>query len=502
LAFHYRKTFKKDIIIDLIGYRKYGHNEGDEPLFTNPALYNAIHNCKDVVETYQDKVADFKITEVSQNYLKLLDAEYEKAKKLVSGEEKLKITPLTDKQSQHVHLEQELYQLKGEGDLGLIEIATQDIPSKTAIDTGFDQEKLSFLLERISSSPDGFNLNSKIARQFESRLKHKEIDWGTAENLALGTLLLEGISLRFTGEDVERGTFSHRHAVLTDQVTNAKYLPLNHLEEGQKAKIFISNSFLSEFAVLGYEYGYSLEKLEGLTFWEAQFGDFANGAQIIIDQYIAAAESKWELLSNLILLLPHGYEGQGPEHSSARLERFLQLAAQNNIQICNCTTPANFFHLIRRQGHQTLKKPLIIMTPKSLLRHKLALSKLNDLGMGTRFQPLIAENLEGAQTIVFCSGKVYYDLLERPKEKRALVRLEQLYPTPIASIKTILDGNQSAEIIWCQEEPENMGAYSFIKPVIEGVAAGRKLVYAGRRRAASPAVGFTKLHQSEIESYV
>jgi 2-oxoglutarate dehydrogenase E1 component len=496
LALAYRQEFKKDIVIDLIGYRKYGHNEGDEPLFTNPGLYNTIHQFKDVVERY--KVENFNLELKSKEYLKLLDEQYELAKKLLSGEEKLHQPEVTPLYQDHIKIEQDLYKFKGEGDLGL----TVDIPSKVTLETGFNLDKLSWLLEKISTVPGGFNLNNKIARLFEARLKNKELDWGTAENLALGSLLIEGINLRFTGEDVERGTFSHRHALLTDQKTDEKYCPLNNLEQEQKAKIYISNSFLSEFAVLGYEYGYSLERLEGLTFWEAQFGDFANGAQIIIDQFLVAAESKWELLSNLVLLLPHGYEGQGPEHSSAKLERFLQLAAQNNIQICNCTTPANFFHLLRRQAHQKMKKPLIVMTPKSLLRHKLAISKLEDLAEGRKFQPIIAEALEGAEKLVFSSGKVYYDLLEKPQEKRALIRVEQLYPTPIDTIKTILNSNPSAEIIWCQEEPENMGAYSFIKPVLEGLAGGRKLVYAGRRRAASPAVGFTKLHQSEIESYV
>jgi 2-oxoglutarate dehydrogenase E1 component len=326
----------------------------------------------------------------------------------------------------------------------------------------------------------------------------QNIDWGTGEALAFATLISDGYNIRFTGEDVERGTFSHRHAVLTDQSNGNKYIPINNI--GGSGKFYIANSLLSEFAVLGYEYGYAISNSKTLTIWEAQFGDFANGAQIIIDQYIAAAESKWGVLNNLVLLLPHGYEGQGPEHSSARLERFLQLSAQNNLQVCNCTTPASIFHLLRRQVMQDVQKPLVVMTPKSLLRHKLAVSTLDNMDVGREFQPVIEDDLvKDPSTIIFCSGKVYYDLLEYREEigrtDTAIVRIEQLYPFPISKVAGLITSN--CEIVWCQEEPENMGAFGFVRPIFEGIS-GKKIKYAGRKAAASPAVGFTDIHKAQL----
>lgn len=513
LGFNYRQKFQKDIVIDLVCYRKYGHNEGDEPMFTQPSVYSQINSeeFKDVVELYHEKLVSMNLAndfdENSKKYLAFLDKEFEIGKKIFSGEVPYESHEENDSFKKHVAYEKKYYSLYDHnGDIGAATLGSTDIAEIQTAATGVEGIKLRELGLKLGSIPSNFNLNSKIARQFEARRKMmetgKNLDWGTGEALAFATLLSDGYNIRFTGEDVERGTFSHRHAVLTDQANSNKYLPLNNLDA--PGKIYISNSFLSEFGVLGYEYGYAISNPKTLTIWEAQFGDFANGAQIIIDQYIASAESKWGLLNNLVLLLPHGYEGQGPEHSSARLERFLQLCAQNNLQVCNCTTPASIFHLLRRQVMQEVQKPLIVMTPKSLLRHKLAISTLDSMDIGTSFQTVIPDNtIQNPNRIIFCSGKIYYDLLEY-REKigvsdSTIVRIEQLYPFPMSQVIEIVSKNSHAEIVWCQEEPENMGAFNFVKPILEQIS-GKSIKYAGRKRAASPAVGFASLHKSELES--
>ncbi len=511
LAFAYRSKFKKDIVIDLVCYRKYGHNEGDEPMFTQPSIYSQINSkeFKDVVELYHEKLKGLSLAknfdENSAKYLAFMDKEFEIGKKIFSGELSYQLHDESDDFKKHVTCEKKYYSLYiGNKDIGIAILGDSDIAEMQTAVTGVDAAKLRELGLKLSSVPSDFNLNGKIARQFEARRKMMEsgehIDWGTSEALAFATLLSDGYNIRFTGEDVERGTFSHRHAVLIDQYNSNRYLPLNNI--GAPGKIYISNSLLSEFGVLGYEYGYAISNPKTLTIWEAQFGDFANSAQIIIDQYIAAAESKWGILNNLVLLLPHGYEGQGPEHSSARLERFLQLCAQNNLQVCNCTTPASIFHLLRRQLMQNVQKPLVVMTPKSLLRHKSAVSTLNSMDVGTRFQPIIQDNsVQKPNSIIFCSGKIYYDLFEYREKicafNTTIVRIEQLYPFPISQIVQLI--SPQAEVVWCQEEPENMGIFNFVRPILEQIS-GKSIKYAGRKSAASPAVGFVSLHKSELEN--
>jgi 2-oxoglutarate dehydrogenase E1 component len=333
------------------------------------------------------------------------------------------------------------------------------------------------------------------------------LDWSAGEALAIATLLLDGYNVRMSGQDVKRGTFSHRHAVLVDQKNEVEYCPLNNL--GANAKLEIHNSNLSELAVMGFEYGYSITCPRTLVLWEGQFGDFANGAQMIIDQYIAAAEAKWLRMSGLVLLLPHGYEGQGPEHSSARLERFLQLCAEDNMQVVNCTTPASFFHVLRRQMHRQFRKPLVVMTPKSLLRHKLAVSTLADMASGTEFTPLIMETKainNKVRKVVLCSGKIYYDLLERRAALEvldiALLRLEQLYPFPRDDLIAQLQKYPRATVVWCQEEQRNMGAYNFLRPLIEELLNGKELQYVGRAESASPAAGYMKMHLDQQQEII
>ena len=513
LAFDYRQQFKKDVVIDLVCYRKYGHNEGDEPMFTQPSIYSQIYSkgFKDSVELYHSKLSDVGIGkdfhDNGKKYIDFLNSEFELAKQIFDRQIPYELHNETDDFRKHVTSEQSYYTFHNcNKDIGMTLLGNSDIATMQSAITGVDRSILKNVGLKLSSVPYDFHLNGKITRQFEAKRKMMEsgaeVDWGTGEALALATLLMDGYNIRFTGEDVERGTFSHRHAVLTDQDTETKYIPLNNLDT--KAKISISNSLLSEFGALGYEYGYAIENSKTLTVWEAQFGDFVNGAQIIIDQYIAAAESKWGILNNLVLLLPHGYEGQGPEHSSARLERFLQLCAENNIQVCNCTTPASIFHLLRRQMIQDVQKPLIVMTPKSLLRHKLAVSTLDSMDIGSYFQPLIHDDSVHKPTkTIFCSGKIYYDLFEYRQtiaaNDIALVRIEQLYPFPISQVQEIISKNIQSEIVWCQEEPQNMGAFSFIKPIFQTLS-DKELQYAGRKTSASPAVGFANLHKNELEN--
>ncbi|MGC2093275.1 MAG: 2-oxoglutarate dehydrogenase E1 component, partial [Methylocella sp.] len=393
--------------------------------------------------------------------------------------------------------------------------------------TGVDRARLAEIGLRITSVPEGFNVHRTIRRLLNNRRKMVEtgegIDWAMGEALAFATLVDEGYPVRLSGQDTERGTFSQRHAALIDQETEARYVPLNNIRDEQ-AHFEVINSMLSEEAVLGFEYGYSLSEPNALTVWEAQFGDFANGAQILFDQFISSGERKWLRMSGLVCLLPHGYEGQGPEHSSARLERFLQLCAEDNMQVANCTTPANYFHILRRQLKRDIRKPLILMTPKSLLRHKRAVSTLDEFAIGASFHRLLPDDGEQApggtialvedtrmRRVVLCSGKVYYDLLEE-REKRAiddvyLLRVEQLYPFPLKALVAALSRFKGADIFWCQEEPKNMGAWNFVDPYLEwvlGQAGGKtkRPRYAGRPAAASTATGLMSKHLAQFKAFI
>ncbi|NBO20051.1 MAG: 2-oxoglutarate dehydrogenase E1 component, partial [Proteobacteria bacterium] len=367
----------------------------------------------------------------------------------------------------------------------------------------------------LARMPDGFNINPKIAKQLEAKRVMMDsgegIDWATAEALAFGSLVVEGTNVRLSGQDCGRGTFSHRHSVLYDQNSEQRYVPLNGIRQKQAAYEVI-DSPLSECAVMGFDYGYSLAEPNALVMWEGQFGDFANGAQVIIDQFIASSESKWLRMSGLTLLLPHGYEGQGPEHSSARLERYLQLCAEDNMQVANCSTPANYFHILRRQVKRSVRKPLVIMTPKSLLRHKMCVSKLAEFGPGTSFQRVIGEmdmrlaEDKKIRRVVLCSGKVYYDLLAAREEKKitdvAIIRLEQFYPFPAKPLAKELARYPKAEVVWCQEEPQNMGAWHFLDRRLEAVLVevdgkAKRPAYIGRPESASPAAGSLKKHNKE-----
>ncbi|MCX7900387.1 MAG: 2-oxoglutarate dehydrogenase E1 component, partial [Methylocystis sp.] len=384
--------------------------------------------------------------------------------------------------------------------------------------TGVAIETLREIGAKITAAPPEFHLHRTIQRFLDTRKTAIEqggpIDWATAEALAFCSLMMEGHVVRLSGQDSERGTFSQRHSVLVDQENEARYLPFNNI--GAKAKFEVVNSMLSEEAVLGFEYGYSLAEPNALVLWEAQFGDFANGAQVLFDQFISSAERKWLRMSGLVCLLPHGYEGQGPEHSSARLERYLQLCAEDNLQVANCTTPANYFHILRRQLHRNIRKPLILMTPKSLLPHKRCVSRLNEMGMASGFQRLLLDDAETAPTetfalaadesirrVILCSGKVYYDLLEEREKRGAhdiyLLRVEQLYPVPLKGLVTALARFKNADVVWCQEEPKNMGAWTFIEPYLEwalGQAGGKskRARYVGRAASASTAAGTMAKH--------
>ncbi len=493
LALDYRQKFGKDVVIDLVCYRKHGHNEGDEPVFTQPYLYKEIQGHPSVREHYTHQLVErgeFTKKEVQQifdEFDELLEAAFKDARKAGS-----------------------IGQLPGEylkrKDSG------QKEWSRHMPDTTFDLDKLKEIGRGLNTLPQDFDANPKLLRILAKRSEivdknEKKIDWGFAEALAFGSLLTEKHPVRLTGQDCERGTFSHRHSVLHGTEKDQVFVPLNNLQEGQ-ATFKVFNSLLSEFAVLGFEFGYSSLRPEALVLWEAQFGDFSNGAQIIIDQYIAASESKWRQTSGVVLLLPHGYEGQGPEHSSARLERFLQLCADNNIQVANCTTPAQYYHLLRRQALRIGKKPLVVMTPKSLLRHTKVVTSIEELAGGSFQEVLDDTTINGASTVkrlVFCSGKVYYDLLEmRDKEERgdvAIVRLEQFYPFPDESLRSVIEKYDNAEsVVWCQEEPKNMGGWSFVRSRFDDLLGGsRRLEFAGRAASASPATGSTQIHNAEQE---
>lgn len=499
IAMEFRQKFKSDVVVDMFGYRRAGHNEGDEPAFTQPLMYEKIATHQSVTGLYRKQLKsegvldDDEADRIVADFRTVLDEEFEAAK----GYRVNKADWLEGRWS----------------NIGLA--GAGDRKGETAV--GLD------LLREIGNSltrtPRNFSAHRKIERQLKAKKTMFEtgegIDWGTGEALAFGTLLCEATPVRLSGEDCGRGTFSHRHAVLTDQQNEEPYIPLNNIKYGQ-APIEIVDSPLSEFGVLGFEYGYSQAEPHALVLWEAQFGDFANGAQIIIDQFIASGETKWLRMCGLVLLLPHGFEGQGPEHSSARLERFLQLCAEDNIQVVNCTTPASYFHVLRRQVRRGFRKPLVVMTPKSLLRHKRAVSSLDDFGPGSFFHrvlgdaepPSLDEKAPDKEIrrVVLCSGKVYYDLYEeratRGNKDITFLRLEQLYPFPGEELIDELSRFKGAEIVWAQEEPYNMGAWSFINERLEEVMAriGTKQtrpIYVGRPEAASPATGSLKRHREE-----
>jgi 2-oxoglutarate dehydrogenase E1 component len=494
LALDFREKFQRDVVIDMYCYRKHGHNEADEPAFTQPTLYRKIAAHPQVSAIYTEKlIAEGSLTPAEGDAIK---AEYIAA--LEANLEKAKIRE-AEKAAQRAQADP-FAVFKGST------AVFQPRYNHAPVPTGVAPELIAKIVKGLTHVPTNFKLNPKIKRFLDARTQVHEqggpVDWSFGEALAFGTLLTEGSPVRLSGQDSERGTFSQRHSVLYDVDTREAYIPLNNLDEKQ-SRFCVYNSLLSEAAVLGFDYGYSLDYPQMLCLWEAQFGDFANGAQVVIDQFIASGESKWQRTSGIVLLLPHGYEGQGPEHSSARLERFLQLCAENNMQVVNLTTPANLFHGLRRQMKRDFRKPLIVMSPKSLLRHPAAVSRLDEFTTGA-FQEIIADPLlpKNPARIILCSGKVYYDLADYRARKSitdaALVRVEQLYPMHRNRLAELSDiYGHGARLVWCQEEPQNMGAWSFIAPQLEEIF-GRKPTFAGRGAAASPAVGALALHKMEL----
>ena len=502
IAIEFRQKFSKDVVIDMICYRRFGHNEGDEPSFTQPLMYKKIRSHPSTLKIYGEKLIKEKTISKSDfenqiiSFRSLLDEQFKTAKDI-----KPKLDWFEGTWSRY-------QPKKGKDRRGA---------------TGDDIDKIIKISEKINKVSEKINIHKTIQKILTNRhkciLDKKNIDWASAESLAFATLLDEGYPVRLVGQDSGRGTFSQRHSVLRNQEDNTRFIPLNNISKKQK-NFEVVDSLLSELAVLGFEYGYSLVEPETLTMWEAQFGDFANGAQVIIDQFISSGERKWSRASGLVLLLPHGYEGQGPEHSSARLERFLQLCGQENLQVMNCTTPANYFHALRRQIHRDFRKPLVIMTPKSLLRHKICVSNLDDFSKKNSFHRILEDHafekkngfleLEKSKNInkvIMCSGKIYFDLLEaREKYKRrdvVLLRIEQLYPFPAKSlVKSIKPYAKNAEFIWCQEEPKNMGAWSHVRDYIQWTldfikANNKNVSYIGRAPAASPATGYAKRHVAQ-----
>ena len=497
MAAEFRMRFACDVVLDIVCYRRHGHNETDEPAFTQPVMYRAIDQLKTTRTLYAERLAAEGVVPAAESkamwddFAKTLEDANAAAKSYKPN----KAEWLEGHWAGfHAEREEQLDQAEG----------PTHVPEPVL-------KQIGMALSRV---PAGFDLNSKIVRQLDAKQamfdSGQGIDWSTAEALAFGSLLLEGSRIRLSGEDCQRGTFSQRHAFLIDQTSQYEYVPLNNIRLDQ-AKIEIYNSLLSEAGVLGFEYGYSLADPRTLVLWEGQFGDFANGAQVIIDQFIASGETKWLRMSGLVMLLPHGYEGQGPEHSSARIERYLQLCAERNMWVCNLTTPANYFHALRRQLHRNFRKPLIQFTPKSLLRHKLAVSPLSDMAEGSRFQFVIPEidelvPPEQVRRVIMCTGKVYYDLLQerRSKDLRdvAIIRLEQMYPFPENTLQRILKPYVNAGIVWCQEEPENMGAWTFVDRRIEAVMGrletrASRPTYVGREAAASPATGLARTHMAQ-----
>ena len=502
IATEYRQKFNRDVVIDMVCYRRFGHNEGDEPSFTQPIMYKKIKSHPTTLSIYGKKLSREGLTSENDllkektNFKKFLEEEFQASKNYKS----------------------ELKWFDGAWSR-----FKPGLGKDKKGESGVDKKKLVEIGKKISSLPVDFNIHKTLKKIFELRLKAikegKSIDWSTAESLAFGTLLTEGFSVRLSGQDSGRGTFSQRHAVLRNQDNHQRYIPLNNISISQK-NFEIIDTLLSELAVLGFEFGYSLSEPETLVLWEAQFGDFANGAQIIIDQFISSGESKWGRASGLVLLLPHGYEGQGPEHSSARLERFLQLCAGENIQVVNCTTPSNYFHVLRRQMHREFRKPLVIMTPKSLLRHKKCISNISEFSKKSTFHRVLEDDAYSninnllelkkrdnkIKKVVMCSGKIYYDLIEaREKFKNdavTFIRIEQLYPFPVKTLANILKRYTKAKFIWCQEEPQNMGAWNTVRNYIDRtlgiVNFGDKYVkYVGRKASSSTATGNFNKHLAQ-----
>jgi 2-oxoglutarate dehydrogenase E1 component len=507
IAIEFRQKFHKPVVIDMFCYRRHGHNEGDEPMFTQPVMYKRIAAHPPTLEIYAKRlIAEGVMTEgevekAKADWRARLDAELEAG----SGYKPNKADWLDGKWA------------------GFKSADAEEDPRRGV--TGVDVAVLRDIGRKITKVPDGFRVHRTVQRFLENREKAIDsgngIDWATGEALAFCTLLQEGHHVRLSGQDSERGTFSQRHSVLIDQEDESRYTPFNHLGSDQ-GHYEVINSLLSEEAVLGFEYGYSLAEPNALTMWEAQFGDFANGAQVVFDQFISSGERKWLRMSGLVCLLPHGYEGQGPEHSSARLERFLQMCAEDNMQVVNPTTPANYFHMLRRQLHREIRKPLIVMTPKSLLRHKRAVSRLDELGANTTFHRLLYDDAvmlpdekiklvanDKIKRVVLCSGKVYYDLYDE-REKRGIddiyiMRVEQLYPVPLKALVQELGHFKNAELVWCQEEPRNMGAWHFIEPYLEWVlnqinAPNKRPRYAGRAAAAATATGLMSKHLAQLKA--
>lgn len=486
LALEFREVFERDVFVDLLGYRRYGHNEGDEPRFTQPILYKTIAEHPHPIEIYTRQLSESGVLDLNvaqkldEEFRRYLDQQYQASKNV-------KLTP----------------------DATFLANTWQPYRTATHEDfrrspeTGVKITDLKRLAARINSLPEGPKFYAKIQKIFEERrrmVEENRLDWAMGELLAYATLVDQGVPVRITGQDTERGTFSHRHAVVTIEDSEQEYIPLDHVSENQ-ASFRIYNSPLSEYGVLGFEYGYGLAMPRGLTVWEAQYGDFANGAEIIMDEMLASGETKWQQMNGIVLFLPHGYEGQGPDHSSARLERFLALCADDNMQVVNCTTPANFFHVLRRQTFRPFRKPLVAMTPKSLLRHPLAVSPLADFAVGTCFHELIDDDSPdpaSVSKVIFCSGKIFYELLDkRLKDNRrdvAIVRIEQLYPLPENQIETVVQKYKTARAwLWVQEEPENMGAWPFMHnylklPSLKGIA---------RKRSSTTATGFPAQHVAE-----
>lgn len=506
VATEFRQKFRKDVVIDIFCYRRFGHNEGDEPMFTNPMMYKRIKKHKTTLTLYTERlvrdglIPEGEIEDMKAAFQARMNDEFEAGKDYKPNK-----ADWLDGKWSHLDKNKEDYQR------GATAIAPE-----TLADVG----------KALTSTPDGFPMHKTVGRLIEAKKKMfgsgEGFDWATGEALAFGSLLTEGFPVRLAGQDSTRGTFSQRHSGYVNQETEERYYPLNQIRAGQ-AQYEVIDSMLSEYAVLGFEYGYSMAEPNALTLWEAQFGDFANGAQIMFDQFISSGESKWLRMSGLTVLLPHGFEGQGPEHSSARLERFLQMCGQDNWIIANCTTPANYFHILRRQIHRDFRKPLILMTPKSLLRHKLAVSKAEEFTTGSSFHRVLWDDAEQGNSgtklakddkikrVVMCSGKVYYDLLEerdaRGIDDIYLMRIEQFYPFPAISLVKELERFKGAEMIWCQEEPKNQGAWTFIEPNIEWVltrikAKHQRPVYVGRATSASPATGLASQHKAQQAALV
>tara|TARA_R110000787_G_scaffold159521_1_gene273291 strand:- start:60 stop:3023 length:2964 start_codon:yes stop_codon:yes gene_type:complete len=502
VATEFRQKFHKDVVLDLICYRRFGHNEGDEPMFTNPVMYKKIKKQKTTLTLYTDRlvkdglIPEGEVEDMKAAFQEKLNTEFEAGKEYRPN----KADWLDGKWSHLDRAKEKKYQR-----------------GKTAI----SPETMADVGKALSTAPNGFPIHKTVGRLLEAKAEMfasgEGFDWATAEALAFGSLLTEGYKVRLSGQDSARGTFSQRHSALINQENEDRYYPLNHIREGQ-AEFEVIDSMLSEYAVLGFEYGYSLAEPNALTLWEAQFGDFANGAQIMFDQFISSGESKWLRMSGLVCLMPHGYEGQGPEHSSARLERFLTMCGGDNWIVANCTTPANYFHLLRRQLHRSYRKPLMLMTPKSLLRHKLAVSTAEEFTTGSSFHRVLWDDAQHGNSdttlvaddkikrVVMCSGKVYYDLLEerdaRGIDDIYLLRFEQFYPFPAQSAVKELERFKNAEMVWCQEEPKNQGAWTFIEPNIEWVlgrikATYTRPVYAGRATSASPATGLGSQHKAQ-----